>query len=272
MTLPYLILSVALLTANASGDPRATAPSAQPALGQLEYTSWKAVELAGTPVPQKSAPNREPHLVFGAQGHLSGADGCNLLAGPYTVKGNGLTFGQIAGTRIHCPGTDEVARRFHAALTGTSHWRIADNRLQLYGATGRPLAVFERSETGPSASAPPLQGTSWQLINFKGGDGRTLTPNDRTKYTIAFAEGGQLSARVDCNRGHGTWKATGSGELELGPLALTGARCPDPSLHDQIAKHWGSIRSFTIKDGHLFLSVSADGGIYEFEPAIVKKL
>ena len=38
------------------------------------------------------------------------------------------------------------------------------------------------------------------------------------------------------------------------------------SLHDQIVKQWGYIRSYVIKDGHLFLSLMADGGIYEFEP------
>jgi len=38
-------------------------------------------------------------------------------------------------------------------------------------------------------------------------------------------------------------------------------------LHDQIAKQWPAIRSFMLKDGHLFLSLMADGGVYEFEPA-----
>ena len=59
---------------------------------------------------------------------------------------------------------------------------------------------------------------------------------------------------MDCNRGRGTWKSTGS-QLELGPLALTRAACPEGSLHDQIVKQWGSVRSFVIKDGHLFLSL-----------------
>ncbi len=43
--------------------------------------------------------------------------------------------------------------------------------------------------------------------------------------------------------------------------------CPPGSLHDQIVKQWGNIRSYVMKDGHLFLSLMADGGIYEFEPA-----
>jgi para-nitrobenzyl esterase len=49
-------------------------------------------------------------------------------------------------------------------------------------------------------------------------------------------------------------------------MALTRAMCPPGSLHDQIVKQWGNIRSFVIRDGRLFLSLMADGGIYEFEP------
>jgi para-nitrobenzyl esterase len=66
--------------------------------------------------------------------------------------------------------------------------------------------------------------------------------------------------------GRGTWKANGSSQRELGPLALTRAKCPEGSLHDQIAKQWTFVRSYVIKDGHLFLSLMADGGIYEFAP------
>lgn len=41
-------------------------------------------------------------------------------------------------------------------------------------------------------------------------------------------------ARIDSNRGRGTWKSTGPRQIEFGPLALTRARCAPGSLHDQI--------------------------------------
>jgi para-nitrobenzyl esterase len=123
-----------------------------------------------------------------------------------------------------------------------------------------------QSTQGTAAS--PLEGTAWQLVKFQGGDGKTLAPDDRSKYTIQFLDGGRVTARIDCNRGRGTWKVTGAGQLELGPLALTRAQCPPGSLHDQIVKQWGYIRSFLIKEGHLFLVLMADGGTYEFEPLV----
>lgn len=111
-----------------------------------------------------------------------------------------------------------------------------------------------------------LAGTSWQLVKFEGGDGSTLTPDDGSKYTIAFAPDGRVSARLDCNRGSGTWRSEGANHLELGQLALTRAMCPPGSLHDQIARQWGYIRSYVLRNGHLYLSLMADGGIYEYEP------
>jgi heat shock protein HslJ/membrane-bound inhibitor of C-type lysozyme len=116
----------------------------------------------------------------------------------------------------------------------------------------------------PRSAGSPLAGTSWQLVRFQGGDGAVLTPDDGSKYTVAFDKTGNLSARIDCNRGRGTWASSGPGALQLSPLALTRAMCPPGSLHDQIARQWSNIRSYVMKDGHLFLSLMADGGIYEF--------
>jgi heat shock protein HslJ len=116
-------------------------------------------------------------------------------------------------------------------------------------------------------SSLPLAGTSWQLVRFEGGDGAVLTPDDGAKYTLSFGSDGSLAAGVDCNRGRGTWKAAAGSQLELGPLALTRAACLPGSMHDQIVRQWTNIRSYVIRDGRLFLSLMADGGVYEFQRA-----
>jgi heat shock protein HslJ len=116
------------------------------------------------------------------------------------------------------------------------------------------------------ASAADLRGTTWRLVRFQGGDGTILTPDDPSQYTIAFGRDGQLSVRIDCNRGRGTWTSPEPSRLELRPLALTRAMCPPGSLHDRIVRHWAFVRSYVVGDGHLFLSLMADGGIYELEP------
>ena len=128
------------------------------------------------------------------------------------------------------------------------------------------LACSACTQTLHKEPATGRDGTSWQLVKFQGSDDKALTPDDRTKYTIAFGKDGRVSARIDCNRGRGTRKSSGPNQLQFGPLALTRAMCPPGSLHDRIATDWEFVRSYTLKDGHLFLALMADGGIYEFEP------
>lgn len=117
-------------------------------------------------------------------------------------------------------------------------------------------------------AAASLAGTSWQLVRFQGGDDKVRTPDDRSKYTIDFGPDGRLAVRFDCNRGAGGWKSSGASQIAFGPLALTRAMCPSGSMHDQLVKHWEFVRSYVTRDGHLFLSLMADGGIYEFEPRV----
>ena len=97
------------------------------------------------------------------------------------------------------------------------------------------------------AAAPnpaALGGTSWQLVKFQSSDEKTLTPDDKAKYTISFGTDGRVSARIDCNSGAGTWKSSGPNQLQFGPLALTRAACPPGSLHDRIARDWEFVRAF----------------------------
>jgi para-nitrobenzyl esterase len=111
-----------------------------------------------------------------------------------------------------------------------------------------------------------LAGTSWRLVQFQSGDGTILTPDDKLKYTITFNTDSSVTVRFDCNHGRGTWKSSEPSQLQFGALALTRVMCPPGSLHDRIVKDWAFVRSYVIKEGRLFLSLMADGGIYEFEP------
>ncbi len=128
------------------------------------------------------------------------------------------------------------------------------------------LALAAAASEPASSAASPLTGVTWRLVGFKGGDDRTFAPDDRARYTLRFAPDGKVQARLDCNRGMGTWTSAGPGQLALGPLALTRAMCPPGSLHDRLARDWGYVRSYVLKDGNLYLSLLADAGIYEYEP------
>ena len=229
----------------------------------LEGTYWRAIELAGKPTPTQES-ERAPHLVFQGAGRISAADGCNTMTGSYDLKADAVSFTQLSGSQTACLNSSEIERAFRDALRSAARLARNGNRLELFNASGRRLAVFTGTEP---AGSGPLAGTSWQLVRFQGGDDTTLTPDDRSKYTIAFGADGQVSARIDCNRGRGAWRLSGVSQLALAPLAMTRARCPAGSMHDQIVKQWPQIRTYLLREGHLFLLLMADGGAYEFEPA-----
>lgn len=265
------LIAISLLAQTTKGTasatqtgPATTTPGAN-AKPALEGTSWRATELAGKPMPPPKE-KREAMLVFEAGGRASGFDGCNSLAGRYTLTGNdGIAFEQMTATLKACVDSWETERMFRAALGAARRWKTGGGRLELFDAAGTRVASFAAALQPTAPSANVLQGTTWQLVRFQSSDGTLLTPDERGKYTIEFGAAGRLNARVDCNRGRGTWKANGP-QLELGPLALTRAQCPPGSLHDQIVRQWTFIRSYVMKGGHLFLALMADGGIYEFEP------
>jgi heat shock protein HslJ len=115
------------------------------------------------------------------------------------------------------------------------------------------------------AQTEGLAGTSWQLVQIHNADGTSVRPDDPSKYTLEFEADGSLVARLNCNRGHGTWKSTSPGQIELGVMAVTMAACLPPSLDTRMAKDLGAVHSYAIENGHLHLNLST-GGFYEFAP------
>jgi para-nitrobenzyl esterase len=130
------------------------------------------------------------------------------------------------------------------------------------------LVACGTSKQQPSDAAnESLVGSSWHLVQFVGGDDTKVSPDDKSKYTLTFVSDSEVAVRFDCNRGRATWKSAEPSLIEFGPLAMTRAMCANPSLHDRLVKQWPYIRSYVMKDDHLFLSLMADGGVYEFEPS-----
>jgi para-nitrobenzyl esterase len=139
------------------------------------------------------------------------------------------------------------------------------------GSTQQPIQAAPPDATAESApsrgTAPsPLAGTSWRLVKIMSMDDTVLTPDDRALYTLEFKEDGSMSVRADCNRGTGSWTSESEGQLQFGLIAATRAMCPPGSLHDPYMMQFEWVRSYTVREGHLFLATMADGSIIEFEP------
>ena len=117
--------------------------SDQGSTASLENTYWKLMRLGTEPVTVAEQ-QREPHFILQAeQKRVAGSGGCNRLMGSYTIDGEHIKFGQMAGTMMACPQGMEQERAFHQALAKVARWRIAGETLELFDAEGRSLAQFE---------------------------------------------------------------------------------------------------------------------------------
>lgn len=123
------------------------------------------------------------------------------------------------------------------------------------------------SMTQPAASN--LAGTFWMLVKMMSMDDTNHEPSDPSKYTLEFDEDGNVALQSDCNHGTGTWNSTQPGHMQFGPIASTYAQCPPDSLSDKYLAQFEWVRSYVMKNGHLFLATMADGSVIEFEPMIV---
>jgi heat shock protein HslJ len=131
------------------------------------------------------------------------------------------------------------------------------------------LATASSVARGAEASATPLAGTQWRLVEFQSMDDRQgiTRPGDGTLYTMWLHGDGTVTMQLNCNRATGKWSANpgadaASGSFEFSPLAATRALCPPPSMDESIVAQSAYVRSYLLKDGRLYLSLMADGGIY----------
>jgi hypothetical protein len=98
-----------------------------------------------------------------------------------------------------------------------------------------------------------------------------IRPQDPSLFTMHLQEDGTVSMRLDCNAATGTWSAEPagdgtSGRFTFGNLAATMAVCPPPHLDERIVSDAEFIRGYLLREGRLYLSLMADGGIYGWEP------
>lgn len=117
----------------------------------------------------------------------------------------------------------------------------------------------------PATSA--LAGTTWELLTIQSMDDTTWTPTDPSRYTLTFEPSGDAYMQLDCNRGRAAWTSEGPRQLTFSPVASTSALCHDDGLSERYARQLEFVRTYTLRDGHLFLATFADGAILEFRPA-----
>ena len=165
-----------------------------------------------------------------------------------------------------------------AIPTGSEMSEVMKTAFANPGSTASTAGAGAREEAKPS-SANPLAGTRWQLLEIQSMDDTigTVRPKDPSLFTMHLNIDGTVTMRLDCNRASGTWTAEPSGDglsgrFEFGPLAGTSAVCLSPNLDERILAQAKFFRGYLLREGRLYLSLMADGGIYAWVPDTDKSI
>lgn len=160
--------------------------------------------------------------------------------------------------------SNRIKKRLHAALAPAR------------GIAGIGLAgaLISACASGPADTAGAqkavLAGSAWNLVSFTSSSDEVgvIKPQALEQFQVAFSADGKANFQFDCNRGNGSFETVdtldGSGSLRFGAVATTRAMCPQQAMSARLPGDIEFVRGYRIVGDRLFLSLMADGGIYEW--------
>lgn len=166
----------------------------------------------------------EISLLFGDDGVVSGAAGCNNYSGSYQVDGSSITVGPLVTTRMMCAepgGVMDQEFAFTNALQQAASFEILADELTLLDAEGANLVKAQEAIT------TPLTGATWNVITYNNGAGALTSAIADAEITLVFADDGTVGGFAGCNNYSGAYLVDGS-TIAIGPLVTTRKMCEEP--------------------------------------------
>ncbi len=227
---------------NENGNLELTYSSGQPYEEKLVYVSgqtsltgnvWQLVNFGD---PQELAPLEEGTSITAVflpdtdtTGAVGGNASCNNFNGGYTLEGNNISFGPIAGTRMTCVRGMEQETAYLAALQSAQTYEIIGPNMQI---------VYDGGVLNYTSLNLPQENVLWQAV-VVGGE----VISDEVEITALFVPGaeagqGTVGGNAGCNNYNGGYES--SSDLSSNPpthaisvtpnMAMTMMACPDEGL------------------------------------------
>lgn len=240
-------------TTVAPPSPATVQEPAVAASSDLAGTNWILTSLNGGPALADTTVT----LQFGADGTLSGADGCNRYSTSYTQEGTNLTIAQpAASTMMMCPepeGVMEQAGNYMLALAAVTNFSANQNQLALM-AGNQIVATFK-------ADAQDLAGSDWSVTMFNNGREAVVSLIEGSEVTAFFGDNGELSGSAGCNQYISSYTLSGN-TIQIGQIGSTMRLCPEPEgIMEQEQAFLAALQSaatFRIEGDQLTLRTAAD--------------
>lgn len=186
-------------------------------------------------------------------GRVSGFSGCNRFTGSYTLDGDSLVVGPLAGTMMACADPQmAIEKTFLSGLTGKLRQAISGDRLTLTSASGDALAF----QVEP---APTLEGVDWGVTGFNNGRQAVVSPLLGTTLTMTFSKG-LVQGSSGCNTFRAPYTIQGN-RLSIGPATSTRKTCPAEGVMKQEREFLAALESAKVwaMDGSMLDVHRADG-------------
>jgi heat shock protein HslJ len=218
----------------------------------LEGPVWRITELPGHDAGALASARPGLSVRFEA-GRVEGFSGCNRFAGGYTIAGDRVSLGPLAGTMMACDDPEmRLEEAFRGALAGTLVYAIAEDRLTLSSGSGSRLVLREEP-------APSLEGVRWEVTGYNNGRQAVVGPRLGTTLHLSFQDGAVVGSG-GCNSFRAAYTRD-AGRLRIGPATSTRKACPEEGVMEQEREFLAALEAATtwsIRDGLLDMHF-ADG-------------
>jgi heat shock protein HslJ len=213
--------------------PAAAAPeSAAP----IEGPTWRLADLRGLDPGVFRGATRPVTADF-KSGRVSGFSGCNQFFGSYTLEGDRISIGPLAGSMMACDESAmAIENAVHAALAGTFRYVVTDDLLRLF--SGADLALQFQAERSPA-----LEGTEWNVTGFNNGRHAVVSPLSGTTLSVSFKDG-VVAGFAGCNRFRATYTAEAD-RIAIAPPAVTRMACSGDGVMQQEQAFLSALASAT---------------------------
>ena len=124
--------------------------------------------------------------------------------------------------------------------------------------TGGPTGAT----TGGDRDPVRLAGSGWEWTNFTSPTENLSVP-DPVKYTLEFADDGNVAILAACNRGGGPVKV-GEGTISINILRLTRMACPPGSLDARYTGLLTRVATWSLVNGQLVMEIPAESSVLRF--------
>lgn len=137
------ILGAAIAFSGCETTPSASTTIETANLVQLQNRTWIATHIGNTEIKTAPTGHNIPSLQFdAATKRVSGADGCNRIMGSYEAGRDTLVLGPMAGTRMACLDSHNVAPQFNDALAKVANYQVFGKTLKLLDRHGNVVLQF----------------------------------------------------------------------------------------------------------------------------------